>query len=254
VDETDARAGRPRRNRLPRNRRRERILQLVREYDGAVDAIELASVLGLHVTTVRFHLDALCDEGVITRTKLQRPGAGRPRTGYQTADERVDYRVLAEILAMQLGQTEETRARRAEDAGRKWSARLLAAQDSQPDDTESIDPADANDALQASAIRATEVFRRMGFDPELVTVAEPATRSSADIRQERVIQLHACPVRELARSYPEVACAVHAGLLQGLLTNPPVDGRRRKTQRLVVSARLEPLVGPELCIARLAAM
>ena len=34
-EETDTLAGRPRRDRLPRNRQRERLLQMVREHDGA---------------------------------------------------------------------------------------------------------------------------------------------------------------------------------------------------------------------------
>ena len=36
-------AGRPRRDRLPRNRQRERLLQMVRDHDGAVDAVEFAT-------------------------------------------------------------------------------------------------------------------------------------------------------------------------------------------------------------------
>ena len=58
-EETDGRAGRRRRDRLPRNWQcAERVLRMVREHDGAIDAVELAAQIGLHVTTVRFHLDA----------------------------------------------------------------------------------------------------------------------------------------------------------------------------------------------------
>src|SRR5438270_891426 len=99
VDEDiDVQAGRPRRNRLLRNRQRERVLRMVREHDGAIDAVELASRIGLHVTSVRFHLDTLCDEGAIKRTRLNRAGPGRPRTGYVAVEERLDYRTLAEVL------------------------------------------------------------------------------------------------------------------------------------------------------------
>lgn len=103
-EETDTAAGPPRRrDRLPRNRQRERVLRMVREHGGAIDAVELASRLELHVTTVRFHLDALCDEGAIERTRMNRDGVGRPRTGYRAVEERLDYRILAEVLAMELG-------------------------------------------------------------------------------------------------------------------------------------------------------
>ena len=83
-EETHGRAGRQRRDRLPRNRQRERVLAMVREHGDAVDAVELAAQIGLHITTVRFHLDALCDEGALERTRMNRPGKGRPRTGERT--------------------------------------------------------------------------------------------------------------------------------------------------------------------------
>ena len=109
---------------------------MVREHGEAIDAVELASRIGLHVTTVRFHLDALCDEGAIERTRIYRDGVGRPRTGYRAVEERLDYRILAEILAMELGETVQTRARRAQRAGQQWAGRIadshggaVAAQD-----------------------------------------------------------------------------------------------------------------------------
>jgi predicted ArsR family transcriptional regulator len=254
-EETDTQAARPRRTRLPRNRRRERILQMVREHDGPVDAVELASQIGLHVTTVRFHLDALCDEGMIVRTRLHHPGAGRPRTGYLAVEERLDYRILAEVLAMELGQTVGTRARRAQHAGQQWATRLTS-QSAQPDRTEATPGADTDDALDRAAMRATEVFKRMGFDPELATTAEPTAHSSPNSAptpgRERIIRLHACPVRDLARAHPEVGCQIHLGLLQGLLAKSGADSGRRKASRPEMSAQLQPFVEPELCLARLA--
>lgn len=254
-EETDTQAERPRRNRLPRNRRRERILQMVRERDDAVDAVELAAQIGLHVTTVRFHLDALCDEGTIVRTRLNRPGAGRPRTGYRAVEERLDYRVLAEVLAMELGQTRDARARRAQHAGQTWASRLTTSRSAPPDRTEATSDAKADDALDRAAFGAAEVFKRMGFDPELTTVTDPTTQSSSDSApmQERIIRLHACPIRDLARAHPEVGCQIHLGLLQGLLANSGAAGGGRKTSRRQVSAQLEPFVEPELCVARLVA-
>ena len=70
------------------------------------------------------------------------------------------------------------------------------------------------------------VFARMGFGPELT----PAATSTAGTQQ--TIRLHACPVRDLARAHPEVGCALHRGLLQGLLTNATVTEGRAKTSRL----------------------
>lgn len=218
---------------------RERILELVREHDGAVDAAELAATVGLHVTTVRFHLDALCDEELIVRTRLKLKGRGRPRTGYLAVEEPLDYRVLAGVLAMELGQTVETRGRRARQAGRKWAARMPGA--TQP-------PAvDDGDLLDRAALRALQVFRRMGFAPELT---DPAAAES-NMDRERIIRLRACPVRELAMAHPEVGCGVHLGLLQGLLADAAGPQNRRRAAHPSISAVLEPFVEPDLCLARL---
>ncbi|MGV9803904.1 helix-turn-helix transcriptional regulator [Mycobacterium sp. NPDC003449] len=240
-DETDSSAGRSRRDRLPRNRQRERILQLVRDHGDEIDAADLAARIGLHVTTVRFHLDALCEQGAVERTRMNRDGVGRPRTGYRAIQERLNYRILAEVLAMELGATAHTRARRAQAVGQRWAARIAGTQPFEdPDDG---DAADTSDPLDRSATRATAVFDRMGFDPRLAAESEPSASLSTEgepaLGRERVVRLHACPVRQLARAHPEVGCRIHLGLLQGLLD----EG---------VSARLDPFVEPELCLARLA--
>jgi predicted ArsR family transcriptional regulator len=198
--------------RWPRNRQREHVLQLVRDHDTAIDAAELASRTGLHVTTVRFHLDALCAQGVLARTRINHPGVGRPRTGYVALQRLLDYQVLAEVLAEELGETPQQRQQRAERAGRRWGDRLATTVRHQ--------------RLPAAA--TVQIFEKMGFAPELVSGAGG----------EQAIHLRGCPVRELARSHPEVTCGLHLGLLRALL-----DG----------DAELEPFVEPELCIAKVAA-
>ena len=256
-EETDSKAGARRRDRLPRNGQRERVLQIVREHGGAIDAVELASRMELHVTTVRFHLDALCDEGSIERTRMSRDGVGRPRTGYRAVEERLDYRILAGILAMELGETVETRARRAQRVGQKWADRIAGSR--REPVAEQVDTAttEAGDPLDRGAVLATEVFNRMGFDPALAADSEPMASLSADREQivgrERVIRLRACPVRDLARAHPEVSCGIHLGLLQGLLDHAAGAGEHPDTPGQVLSARLDPFVEPQLCLARLAA-
>jgi predicted ArsR family transcriptional regulator len=256
-EETDSKARRSRRDRLPRNRQRERVLQMVREHGDAIDAVELASRMELHVTTVRFHLDALCDEGAIERTRMNRDGVGRPRTGYRAVEERLDYRILAEILAMELGETVETRARRAQRAGQQWAGRIAGSQREPVAARVDTDTAEAGDPLDRGAVLATEVFNRMGFDPELAAKSEPMSSLSSDsepiVGRERVIRLHACPVRDLARAHPEVGCGLHLGLLQGLVDRAAAGGGHADHEDAALSARLEPFVEPELCIARLAA-
>lgn len=227
---------------------------MVREHRGAIDAVELASLMELHVSTVRFHLDALCDEGAVERTRMNRDGVGRPRTGYRAVEERLDYRTFAEILAMELGETVAARARRAQSAGQQWAARIVA---SSGEDVVDLGDSrtEGHSLLDRGAVLATEVFNRVGFDPELAAESEPSASLSADsehvLGRERVIRLNACPVRDLARAHPEVGCGVHLGLLQGLLEHAAAADEDDQDE--AVSARLEPFVEPELCIARLAA-
>ncbi|ORV99048.1 helix-turn-helix transcriptional regulator [Mycobacterium kyorinense] len=201
-------------------RQRDRVLRLVREHDEAVDAQELAGQLGLHVSTVRFHLDTLCEQGLVERTRIAPAGVGRPRTGYVAARGRLDYQSLAEILALELGDTTDKRQRRAEHAGRRWAQRITA-------DSPAAEPAD--EPLDRRAALTVQVFDQMGFAPQPAPLDDPATRT---------IRLHACPVRGFAAAHPEVGCALHRGLLEGLVAG---------------HAELEPFVEPELCIARVIA-
>lgn len=245
-EQNEGEAGRP--HRAGRNRQRQRVLELVREHDEPVDAAELAARLGLHTTTVRFHLDALCDDGVVERTRITRAGVGRPRTGYRAVRERLDYRILAEILALELGDTTAKRRSRAEAAGRRWAERITV--DVPHDDTAGQhlpDDAEPRKTLAAQSAVIATVFDRMGFGPELT----PAKRSIPG--NQRTIRLHNCPVRDLAREHPEVACALHRGMLQGLLTKSATVERGSAVSRTRVHAELEPFVEPELCLARVIA-
>ncbi len=185
--------------------------------------------MGLHATTVRFHLDALCAEGVVERTRIARAGVGRPRTGYLAVPERLDYRSLAEILALELGDTTDERRRRAESAGRRWAGQIVAGL------------AGKESAGQRETLIAT-VFSRTGFSPE-VTVTSTGT--------PRTIRLRTCPIRDLARAHPEVGCALHRGLLQGLLAHPTAGNGRSAGPPM--RGELEPFVEPELCLVRIGA-
>jgi predicted ArsR family transcriptional regulator len=236
-DQPDQR-GANRSQRLPRNQQRERVLRLVGAAAGAVDATEIAERMGLHVTTVRFHLDALCEDGSVARTRIKREGVGRPRTGYVAVRDRLDYRSLAEILAMELGDTVAERRQRAERAGRRWADRIVASDDSAA-------PVESNATAPRSGVddhagRIAGAFERMGFGPELTAAADVG-----DGRRECAIRLHACPVRDLARSHPEVSCAMHLGLLRGLLNPGGTAGGKT-----VLRAELDPFVEPDMCIAK----
>ena len=97
-----------------------------------MDVYQLADTTGLHITTVRFHLDVLARAGQVTVQKTPRTTPGRPRTVYTARTEEAPpdgYRPLAALLAANLGPTPRTRRRRAEKAGRDWATSLIPATD-----------------------------------------------------------------------------------------------------------------------------
>jgi predicted ArsR family transcriptional regulator len=201
---------------------RRRLLDLLRVAAAPRDAHELAAATGLHVSTVRFHLDLLLRAGLVAGRSQPRATAGRPRIAYTAVSQREPggYPALTRLLAANLADTPEERAARAERAGMSWATELTAEAD-QPSGV---------DAEQA-ARTVTGMFAELGFDPEL-----------AGDETDRQIRLRACPFRDAARANPEVVCSVHLGLLRGALDRlgaPPT------------TTRLLPFVEPELCLARL---
>lgn len=201
---------------------RRRLYELLSAADTPRDAQELVAATGLHVTTVRFHLDVLLRAGLVARRSQPRATAGRPRTVYTAVSrhEPGGYPALTRLLAAHLADTPRARAVRAEQAGVSWAAELAME----------ADPSSEVDAEEAARV-VTRMFAGLGFDPEL-----------AGDETDRQIRLRACPFRAAARANPEVVCSVHLGLLRGTLTRlgaPPT------------TTRLLPFVEPELCLAQL---
>ncbi len=201
---------------------RRRLLELLRASESPRDAPELAAATGLHVTTVRFHLDLLRRAGLVDSHSQPRATVGRPRTVYTAVSHAPagGYPALTRLLAAHLADTPEARAARAEQAGVDWAEELSAEADR---------PLQVD--AQAAARTVTSMFAELGFDPEL-----------AGDETDRQIRLRACPFRDAARANPEVVCSVHLGLLRGTLTRL---GAQPTTTRLL------PFVEPELCLAQL---
>jgi predicted ArsR family transcriptional regulator len=213
---------------------RRRLLELLSAGGRARDAHDLAAEVGLHLTTVRFHLEVLRRAGLLARRQSPRAGAGRPRAAYYPVsrpggdggrDGGAAYEQLASLLAAHLADTAEARTARSQQAGVAWAERLVpAAARAVP--RSAVGP-DAEEAARA----VSGLFDDLGFDPELTAVAG-----------EWQIGLHACPFRTVARQHPEVVCALHLGLLRGSLA---------RLGAATVS-RLLPFVEPELCVAAVA--
>lgn len=197
---------------------RRQLLELLRAADGARDVHDLGQAVGLHPSTVRFHLETLRHAGLVTRQGHPHSGMGRPRTAYAAAAGAPaggGYEGLARLLAANLSETSKDRATHAESIGGQWAEQLIPTR------------AGAGATMDEAAKQVSGLLGQLGFEPEMRTVG-----------QIRRIALHACPFRAVAREHPEVVCAVHLGLLRGSL------------ERLGASAttRLLPFVEPELCM------
>jgi predicted ArsR family transcriptional regulator len=201
--------------------RRVRIVQELRAADGGLDASELASRVGLHPNTVRWHLGILADAGLVSSTPAARTRPGRPRILYSLEPEPAEHgtdehRLLATVLTGALASSEDGAAR-AGEAGEAWGRYLLARE-----------PLARMRGDEAAVEEVAELLDQQGFEPGV---------------HEGEIHMARCPFHALAESQPEVVCAVHKGLITGALSALGSD--------LEVKG-LDVFVRPDLCVARLA--
>jgi predicted ArsR family transcriptional regulator len=205
---------------------RARVLAALQGADGPAAVGDIARQVGLHAKTARFHREGLVQAGVAERTVESRASPGRPRTLYRPVPGRPggrrSYRLLAEILASSLAGQVNPPGKAAHAAGRTWGRFLTE----RPAPSRRLDAAAGTAALLA-------VLDDVGFAPEAVTTG-----------RRRQVLLHHCPFLEAALENREVVCAVHLGLMQGVLD---------EVRAPLVAPRLDPLVRPDLCVAHLAA-
>lgn len=193
---------------------------------GPFDARELARRVDLHVNTVRVHLSALADAGLVSSETLPPSGRGRPRVAFRATAAAGDeggrrYRLLAEILTVLAARFGPEASEQLEEIGEAWGHFLVES------------PAPFAQLSDEQAVgRLVGFLAEVGFQPEL----EQQPRG-------RRILMRPCPFLELARSHPEVICPIHLGLMRGALAE--LGARTRAT-------KLEPFVQPDLCVARLA--
>jgi predicted ArsR family transcriptional regulator len=210
----------------PLGESRARVLDLLRAAGRPLGVQEVAEQAGLHPNTARFHLDALVETGLATRAQQPRETPGRPSMAYQVRDAdgptgRRRFRLLAEMLTSMIAGVVPQPGEAAAEAGREWGRYL----------TEQLPPYQRLDADEAVE-RLAAVLQEIGFAPE--TIAEAGAYQ---------VRLHQCPFREVAERHQDVVCALHLGLMQGVL------GQLRAP---VTADRLQPFVEPSVCIADLA--
>lgn len=206
--------------------RRAQVLAVLQDAGEPVAVGDIAAQVGLHPNTARFHLDGLVEQGLAQRQTEQRDVPGRPRALYTASADspragRRSYRLLAEILTSYVATHAKDPGAAALEAGEAWGRFL----------TERPAPFRRVDVVEAER-QLVSTLDDIGFEPEAVTAG-----------RERRILLHQCPFREAAEEHRDVVCAVHLGLMRGMLAelDAPVDAKH-----------LDPFVEPSLCITRLA--
>lgn len=192
---------------------RSRVLAAVRAAPAPVSVTWLAEGLGMAANTLRYHLAALERSGELERAASVAAGRGRPPLLYRAASTPATrrYDLLADALLAGLGEGAAA-FRRAEAAGEAWGRAYAASAGPAADPVEGL----------------------VGF---LVEAGFAPRRDGAD-----AVDLANCPFREAVGRHGELPCAVHAGMMRAVLAVWDAP--------LTVS-RLDPLVEPGLCRARL---
>ncbi len=211
------------RNRALATASRVRMLETLQREARPLDAHELGRLVGLHPSTVRFHLRALEVAGMVERRVERRGRPGRPRVAYAVVGGAEPpgpgrrYFLLSRILASVIAGRMPDPSVLAGEAGREWGRAAAHERGLH---------ADAEGALQA----LSALLEDLGFAPRVEADGEGAT-----------IWLHGCPFREVADANPEVVCSVHLGLMRGALSEWGSG---------LTAERLEPFVERDLCRAR----
>lgn len=203
-----------------------RILRALRQAPRGLRVQELSESVGRHTNTVRFHLDRLVAEGMVTRHVEERTEPGRPRltftavAGPAAHEDQRSYRLLAEILTGFVAESVPDARAASTEAGRVWGHYL----------TERPGPFRRTTEEQSLA-ELVRILEAVGFAPEL---------AGGDGRWE--LWFAHCPFLEAAVEHREVVCAVHLGLMRGALA---------EMRSPITADRLEPFVEPSLCMAGL---
>jgi predicted ArsR family transcriptional regulator len=211
----------------PLGRSRADVLDMLREAGGPLGVREVASHLGLHQNTARFHLEALAEAGLAVRETEDRATPGRPRIGYRAVADgpagRRRYRMLAEMLTGMIAATMPEPGKAAEQAWQEWGSYLAE----QPAPFQRL-------TAEEAVARLVAIMTEIGFAPA-AEAGEDAGRYRLCLRQ--------CPFREVARNHQGVICALHLGVMRGALS---------RMRAPVTAERLEPFTEPSLCVAHLA--
>jgi len=179
---------------------RHRLYRYLRLSGRPVGVREMAVRLSLHPNTLRPHLRRLEEAGLVSSETSRGATVGRPQSLYTAIDreerEGRDYRLLADILSGLL--TGRRNRDRAQAQAREWGAFLAGR---------TLPPPGARRQAGPNLATLQEALAEAGFDPRF------RRRSAKTVE----ISMRDCPFRELLDEHRELVCAVHQGLLEGIL-------------------------------------
>ena len=235
---------------------RRRALALLTESAVPLDVGAVASALGLHITTARFHLEHLETAGLVQRTIARAGRRGRPHVLFSAVAGPLSaenaQQQLTEALAAVIAEDVDGGRARATRAGEHWSAQYAAVANAvtsgepRTDEPTTEGLTTNGPVARASVAHATQA---PGADTPAADVVPPLLRVLTEIGFEPALQadksaiaLTGCPFRAEARENPAVVCSVHLGLMKGLARALGHDGD---------DICLRPFVQPHLCIVEL---
>lgn len=192
------------------------VLEKLGQFSQPTTVAELAAACEQHPNTVREHLDALIQAGLVTRTTAPARGRGRPAILYQAEPldanrpQVREYAVLATALVQQIEATVEDAKAWGRAAGVRRGLGLVSP---------------TEEGVRAAEAATREILARHHFDP----VDAP----------DGTIRLRQCPLLDMARVYPDVVCSLHQGVLIGLYQAHGVGER---------AMRITPFALPGCCL------
>lgn len=170
---------------------------------------QIVELTGLHENTIREHLWALLDEGLVTRRQAPAEGRGRPAWLWQAIDRSVgaQFAGLLSVMAHNLKTTSTTPAEEGYRLGIAWGHKL--SQDR---------PTDPHAGKQERYHQALALLAEAGFAPRVEATSSAA--NSNDKSNPKQVTLTRCPLLSAAVEHPEVVCAMHQGLIEGSFPQP----------------------------------
>lgn len=155
---------------------------------------EVATTLGLHLNTVRPHLERMREVGLLDSRPDASGSVGRPQKLYELASDAPSlgleppvYPLLAQMLlqvAVAGTADPELVLEAGRDAGQALAHRRTAGRD--------------------CCEETIAMLEELGFDPAFVVTGDRMS-----------VAFGRCPFGELAQAHPQVVCVLHLGMMEG---------------------------------------